>query len=164
MIALARDLLIGATLLGGLLAGGNLDRALVANPAWRRTGAEAWAAFSRNADLGNGLILYPAEAIGAAVLTLAAAISFQVGAAGTASAGLLLWTAVVLSLGGLLLTAKAAPIMLGLRQGTDAASTQRAFENFSFWGNLRAACQILCFPVQVFALAALSFSPSQAGS
>jgi len=40
-------------------------------------GPEAWAANSRYADLGNGLVLYPFAAIGGALLTLAALISFH---------------------------------------------------------------------------------------
>jgi hypothetical protein len=58
-------LLIAATFMGGLLAGGNVDRAFVAMPAWEQMGAIAWEQFSRHADLGNGLVLYPLEAFGA---------------------------------------------------------------------------------------------------
>ena len=46
-----RIALILATLVSGLLAGFNLDRALVAMPAWNAVGAVAWAEFSRRADL-----------------------------------------------------------------------------------------------------------------
>ena len=69
-----RLLLILSTFVSGLLAGGNIDRAFVAMPAWQQVGAPSWAAFSRHADLGNGLVLYPVEAVGGALLTLAAAI------------------------------------------------------------------------------------------
>jgi hypothetical protein len=58
-----RLLLILSTFVSGLLAGGNIDRAFVAMPAWQQIGATSWAEFSRHADLGNGLILYPAEAL-----------------------------------------------------------------------------------------------------
>ena len=60
---LARDLEMAATLCGAFLAGGGLDRVAVAMPAWRIVGANGWAAFSRHADLGNGLVLYPTAAI-----------------------------------------------------------------------------------------------------
>jgi hypothetical protein len=69
-----RALLIAATLVSGSLVGGNIDRAFVAMPAWQEVGAVAWAEFSRHADLRNGLILYPLEAIGGAILTVSAAI------------------------------------------------------------------------------------------
>ena len=63
--------------MGGLLAGGNVDRAFVAMPAWEQVGPIAWGQFSRQADLGNGLLLYPLEAFGTTLLALAAAISFH---------------------------------------------------------------------------------------
>jgi len=46
-----RYLLVAATMLSGLLAGGNVDRATVAMPAWGQLGAEAWAEFSRHRSL-----------------------------------------------------------------------------------------------------------------
>jgi hypothetical protein len=52
------NLLVAATFIGGLLAGGNVDRAFVAMPAWEHVGAIAWGQFSRHADLGNRLVLY----------------------------------------------------------------------------------------------------------
>ena len=75
--SLTEALLIGTTLMHGFLAGGNVERALVHMPAWRKVGARAWAAFSRQADLGRGLFLYPFEAITGAALAVAAAIAFQ---------------------------------------------------------------------------------------
>ena len=50
-------LLIFAAFVGGLLTGGNVDRAFVAMPARAQTGAFAWVQFSRHADLGNGIVL-----------------------------------------------------------------------------------------------------------
>jgi hypothetical protein len=41
-----------------------------------KVGPVAWAEFSRHADLGNGLVLYPLEAFGGFLFTLAAAVSF----------------------------------------------------------------------------------------
>ncbi len=45
-----------------------------------------------------------------------------------------LYVAVVLSVGGLLLTAKAAPIMLALASPQAAAAIRHAFDKFFFWG------------------------------
>ena len=54
MLSMAtRIVLVLAILLSGLLAGGDIDRAFVAMPAWQQVGAVAWAEFSRHADLGN---------------------------------------------------------------------------------------------------------------
>jgi hypothetical protein len=59
--ATTRILLIFATLVSGLLAGGNVDRAFVAMPALRQVGAIAWAEFSRHADLGTALSSIPSK-------------------------------------------------------------------------------------------------------
>src|SRR5438105_5051199 len=95
--------LFAATLLSGLLAGADLDRALVAMPAWQTAGPEAWAVFSRNADLGNGLVLYPLEAIGGALLILVAIVAFYLGAREERGIILFLFAALALSIVGLLL-------------------------------------------------------------
>lgn len=73
--ARTRLLLAAATLVSGILAGGVVDRVIVGGPAWHELGAGAWAAYSRYADLGNGLVAYPVEAIGGALLIIAGAVS-----------------------------------------------------------------------------------------
>ena len=70
-----RILLPAATLLAGILAGGAVDRVIVGGPAWHKLGADAWAQYSRLADLGTGLIAYPIEGIGSTLLIIAAALS-----------------------------------------------------------------------------------------
>jgi hypothetical protein len=150
-----RMALILATLISGLLAGFNVDRAFVAMPAWSEVGAVAWAEFSRRADLGNGLILYPLEAIGGALLTLAAAIGVHFDRSAARLAAVSLYAAVVLVAGGLAFTALAAPIMLGVRGVSDPAALRNAFEGFRYWGDWRALCQVLAFPAQLAALAML---------
>jgi hypothetical protein len=152
---LTRILLILALLLSGLLAGGNVDRAFVAMPAWQQVGAVAWSEFSRHADLGNGLVLYPVEAIGGALLTLAVAIGLHFDRRAPRVATYCLYAAVLFAAGGLLFTVRAAPLMLGLRGESDPAALQRAFEGFWYWGNLRAACQVLAFLALLAATAAL---------
>ena len=101
-----RFLLIAATVLAGFLAGGDLDRAVVAMPAWQHVGAIGWAAFSRNADLGNGLFLYPFEAIAGALLILGAIATFYVGQIRQRRTLLLLYAGLICSVGGLLFTIK----------------------------------------------------------
>ena len=148
-------LLILATLISGFLAGGNIDRAFVAMPAWNEVGAVAWAEFSRRADLGAGLILYPLEAFGGALLTLAAAIGVHFDRSAPRPAAVALYAAVLLAAGGLAFTAMAAPIMLGVRGVTDPAALRGAFEGFWYWGDWRALCQVLAFVAQLAALAML---------
>jgi hypothetical protein len=51
---------------------------------------------------------------------------------------------------GLILTAKAAPIMLSLRSPQSVHASQRAFEGFFFWGlYLRGAADSLAFLAEV---------------
>ena len=147
--------MIAATFMGGLLAGGNVDRAFVAMRAWEHVGAVAWGQFSRHADLGNGLVLYPLEAFGATLLTLAAAISFHFDRVASRNAAVPLYSAALLCIVGLILTIKAAPFMLGIREVNEPAALQTAFEGFRYWGNIRGACQVLAFAAQLWALSIL---------
>jgi len=102
-----------ATFLSGILAGGAVDRVIVGGPAWHALGAPAWAQYSRLADLGSGLVAYPIEGIGSALLIIAAAISSHFDRAAARAVWLPLYFAVAFSVIGLLLTVKAAPITLG---------------------------------------------------
>ncbi len=146
-------LLAVAALLNGFLAGGNVDRSFVQMPAWRQVGARGWAAYSRHADLGNGLILYPLEAIGGALLTIAAALTYSFASAAPRSAAVPIYLSVALVSGGLLATTQAAPKMLSLRRIADElGALERAFKGFQFWGNIRAAFQILAFGANLWAL------------
>lgn len=153
MATLARWLMVGATLLTGFLAGTDLDRTLVAMPAWEHVGAIEWAAFSRHADLANGLFVYPVEAIGGTLLIAGAIASLSVMRTKGGAPPRFLYAALALSIAGLLLTIKAAPIMLGIRDLHDTAALNRAFATFLYWGNLRSICQIAAFVGLVGALA-----------
>src|SRR5262245_35728298 len=130
-----RLLLIAATVLAGLLAGVDFDRAFVAMPAWEKVGAVPWAEFSRRADLGNGLLLYPIEAIGSTLFALATAACSRLDPRHVRRAALPLYAAALFAVAGLALTVIAAPIMLGIRDVTDAATLDRALHGFRFWGN-----------------------------
>src|SRR5262245_9604934 len=68
-------LVLAATIVTGLLAGTSLDKAVVQLPARRRMSIHGFANFSRANDLGNGLFMYPAMGILAALLTMIAALS-----------------------------------------------------------------------------------------
>ena len=71
-------------------------------PAWRHLGAQAWATFSRSADLGNGTILYPLAGIGGLVLILAAAVVFRTSPQRPWSVAILLYGAALLAICGIL--------------------------------------------------------------
>jgi hypothetical protein len=146
-----RWLVAAAIVMGAILVGGMVDRLIVGGPAWRALGAGAWADYSRHADLGAGLVAYPVEAIGATLLTLAAAVSHRLDRSpGRVRTALYLSAAGYLA--GLLLTLKAAPIMLAL--GNHGVAPAKAFADFYFWGlYLRGAVDAVALLCGVWALA-----------
>jgi hypothetical protein len=154
--ALTRGLLVVATLIGGLLAGANIERAIVQNSAWHELGAVAWGAYSRHADLSTrGFVLYPVLGIGGALFSLAAVASFRRDAGTPRPAALPIYAGALLTIGGLLATTQAAPIMLGVAQlGDDQAGLQQALEGFVFWGDIRGVVQVLAFVANLWSLAA----------
>ena len=152
-------LVAAAAFLSGILAGTVVDRALVGGPAWHALGAQAWAEFSRRADLGTGLVAYPIEAVGTTLLLIAALMSSRLHAAATRTATASIAVALGLSLIGLLITVKAASIMLSLRTADPAVSAQQVFDQFFFWGlYLRGAVDVLTFGAAIWALYRLSGS------
>jgi len=93
------------------------------------------------------------EAIGTTLLLIAAAVSnrFDRSRQGRMTPPLL--TAVALSLLGLIITVKAAPIMLSLRAAEPPAALQHAFDDFVLWGRyLRRTVDVLAFVAAVWAL------------
>lgn len=144
-----------ACVAGGLLAGLSLDRSVVALPAWRLVGVEAWATFSRHADLGRGLVLYPLLGLSAPLLTLATAVSFALSNA-SSSAALPVYLAVVLSVGHVGATARAAPNMARVRQTDEPGELRNAFARFERWQAIRAVLQLAAFGANVWALVSLA--------
>jgi hypothetical protein len=147
-------LILAATVVTGLLAGASLDKAIVQLPARHRMGVVGFAAFSRAADLGNGLIVYPILGISAALLTISAALSafFQGTPLGQVWP---LYISAILALLHSVTTARAAPNMLSLRQPTsDEAILSETLNRFARWHNLRAILQMLNFISLVWAMVA----------
>jgi hypothetical protein len=132
-------------------------------PAWRRVGAVAWAQFSRHADLGNGLVAFPLIAIAAALMTIAAVVTYRRSGGVPRSAALPIYAGAVLVVGGLVTTIFAAPNMLSLRTvGNDTAAIQRAFDGFELWGGIRSVLQTLAFVANVWALVNISSAGAHA--
>lgn len=76
--------LVSACILGGILAGTDVYRLVVAFPAWQVLGVVSRADFSRHADLGNGIV------VGTTLLTIAALLSlWRDRARGATAAGVL---------------------------------------------------------------------------
>jgi hypothetical protein len=145
-------LLVGATAATGILAGASLDQSIKQLPARHRIGMVAFSAYSRAADLGNGIIWYAAIGIGAAMLTIAAAIAaYLLGI--PARAALPLYLAAGLAVLHSLVTTQAAPTNFSQRRvATDEASLARIFDRFARWQVLRAALQVLNFGALLWAL------------
>jgi hypothetical protein len=145
-------LIVIATALNGMLAGGSLDGSLVKLPARRRIGVVAYATFARGNDLGNGLVVYPVWAVSAALLTFIAAIVAYVEQQST---GLVvpLTIASLTSIGHFLATSQAAPVMLSLRHTPDDEAILTArLDKFERWSALRTTLQVLTFFVLMWAL------------
>ncbi len=141
-----------AAAVNGLLAGLNLDTALVKLPARRRIGAMAYATFARGNDLGNGLVLYPLLGIGAALLTILATVLAFIAHEPTALVLPLLFASPS-SLLHSFATTRAAPVMLSLKDTPDDEAILAAkLDRFAHWHVVRATAQILTFFVLLWAL------------
>ncbi len=140
-----------ATAVNGLLAGLNVDTALVKLPARRRIGVVAYATFARGNDLGNGRVVYPLLGLGAALLTvLATALAY----AEHSPMELLLplSLASLLSILHTLATTRAAPVMLSLKDLPDDEAVLTAkLDRFARWHAVRATFQVLTFFVLLWA-------------
>jgi hypothetical protein len=151
--SLTRWLLLAATLVGGLF-GWPLDRALVATPAWRELGVDAWAAYSRHADLGPGDVVYPIAAGLLWLLVLAAAVTYRLDRSAPRPAGPPIYLAALATVGAIATTAVAAPTIQSVgRLGDDPRALQHAFDTFTLWGvYVRGACFALIFVCTVWGL------------
>ena len=144
-------LVTAACVLSGLMAGGNIDRYLVQVPGWRHLNILYWKEYSLHTDLGNGLLVYPIEAIGSFLLLIASSIIVLT--SGLKSVTWPIYLATLFSAIGLVLTIFAAPIMLSLpTSANDPEIQQQLFNRFHFWGLLRAIAQIISFGTCVWAM------------
>ena len=152
MTMVLSTLIIIGTVLFGLLAGSAVDRGIVSFPARRRVGTIAWARYSRAADLGNGLYLYPFLAIGGALAIIAALL---VAVASHAPARLLvpLAGALVAGLANLAVTIAAAPKMLRIGKTDDREELLAPLvEGFVKLSYVRVVLISLAFAMALWAL------------
>ena len=141
-----------AAAVNGLLAGLNIDTALVKLPARRRIGVRAYATFVRGNDLGNGLLVYPLLGISAVLLTILATVL-----AYTQNTSmellLLLFIASLLSLLHTFATTKAAPVMLSMKETSDdEAVLTTKLDRFAHWHTVRTLFQVLTFFMLLWAV------------
>lgn len=126
--------------------------AVVKLPTRKRIGAIAYANFARANDLGNGLVVYPAVGILAALLVLGTTITAFLSQS-PQSVLVPLVLASTTTIAHSPCTVKAAPIMLSLRIAPEDEELLTAkLGRFAFWHGVRAVFQVLSFVVLLWAL------------
>jgi hypothetical protein len=143
--------LVLAALVNGVLAGINLDRYIVQEPAFRRLPVERWVEYVRLADLRTGLVWYPLLAV-LSLLTILAADWLATGRQSMPQLAGALGLTTLLVVAGLVATGGAAPTLLRLRSAPSAESGRAVFARFHRWGLIRAVFQTLAFLTTLWAL------------
>ncbi len=147
-------LMVTAVAINGILAGISIERSIIELPAWSSVNLSGFHDYSLAADLDRGLIFYPAIEVIAAALVIAAAVAGA--AAGLSFNGLmLLYVSAVLSVLHSLITTRAAPNMLSLRnKALNKDEVKARFDRFKKWQDRRATLQLLTFLSILLAFAA----------
>jgi hypothetical protein len=144
------------------VVGDDLNRTLVEMPAWRVVGPQAWAAFSRHADLGAGHAIYPVLGIGGMLLSVVGAIVFRSSRKRPLATAIPIYAWAGANLGVMVLTVFAAPIMLSVPGlGNDPIALARAFAGFAYWDGVRAVVGTVGDCAAIWALVALLRPPAE---
>lgn len=146
-------LLIATTVVTGVGAGATLDQAIKQLPARHKIGPAAYADYVRGADLGNGLVWYPILGIGTTLVTIATIlVGFLNDRNSSTTAGLYaIAVGLAVQLGA---SVRAAPTLLGLRQGADPRST---LDKFARSNAIRAVAVTFTLLAATYTLAARVF-------
>lgn len=147
-------LIILATAANGILAGASLDQSIKQLPARHKIGVIAFSKYSQAADLGNGILWYASIGIGAAVLTIAAAVAAYFNGLNTSITTPLYIAAILAILHSLATTQAASTNFSQLKVAKDEAALTRVFNRFEKWQTLRAVLQVLNFTVMLWAIIA----------
>ena len=149
--------LVTASILMGLLAGETFDRLVIGFHAWKYVDITSWANYSRHADLGNGIIVYPIEAIGGSILLLISSIILLRNKSDKPHklSFLQIHLATLVSLVGLFLTFLAGPFMLSVKHLNDPDLLQNAFDKFYYWSTFRGIAHILSFIFSILGMVTL---------
>jgi hypothetical protein len=147
-------LLVAAMLGNGLLVGASLDQVIKQLPARHRIGVIAFSDYSKAGDLGRGIAWYAALGIGAALLTVLAALVGLTERPGTPSETAS-WLALVLTVAHSFTTVRAAPLNFSQRAAAgDPARLAAIFDRFQRWSTARATLQVLTLLSVTWALIA----------
>ena len=153
--SVTRGLTVAATALSGIVAGTTLDTRIVQLPAWHRVGAEPWAVHTRE-SLRIGLPWYLSLGIGTALVNIASAVAVQRDGGVPRSAALPSKAAALLVVGHLMVSSKASPNMLKVRETDAPDSLWEALEGFTRWHGLRTGLDVLTFVANLWSLASVS--------
>jgi hypothetical protein len=146
-------LLVASIALNGVVVGASLDQSIKQLPARHRINAIKYSAYSRAADLGNGIAWYGAVGVGAVLITFAAAIATY-SQRGNSTSAPFIYVAAVLSILHSLATSQAAPIMFSQRRHeNDERALASVFDRFERWQTLRVLLQVFTLAVLLWALA-----------
>jgi hypothetical protein len=145
MIDLNLTLIILSTAFNGILAGARLDQSVKQLPVRHKIGSKAFSIYSQASDLGNGRIWYAIIGIGAALLTILAAINtFFLNVEKPYSFPL--YIAAVLSIAHSIVTSKAAPINFQQRKVFDEKNALiRVLDRFEKLQMIRVILQVASF-------------------
>ena len=148
-------LIIAAVAVNGILAGISVGRSLIELPAWRSVNLAGFHDYVQTADLGRGIVFYPAIGIVATALVIATAIVGTISSLPLIVVVLLIVSA-ILSLLHSATTSRAAPNMLSLRNSALSKEEVKVkFDLFKKWHDRRAALQLSTFLSILLALAAV---------
>ncbi len=138
-LSLTFVLVVAATAADGLLAGASLDQSIKQLPARHKIGLIAYSAYSRASDLGPGILWYGILGVGAAVLTIAAAVAafFQEVPSASSSP---LYVAAALAVLHSLVTTQAAPTNFSQRRVAKDELRWHVFSIVSSAGRRCASC------------------------
>ena len=147
-------LIILATAFNGIVAGASLDQSIKQLPSRHKIGPKAFSAYSKAADLGNGIIWYATIGVGSALLTIAAAFNILFQEADYSYYyAIAIYVAAILSVAHSAATAKAAPTNFSQRKvSDDEQALIRVFDQFERLQLVRTVLQVATFGATLLGL------------
>jgi len=152
--------MVVALVANGMLAGATLDQAIKQLPARHSIGIAAYSAYSRAADLSNGVPWYAGLGVGTTLLTLTAVV-IGLRSTPTTRTRVALWSALIATFGHMAVTAVAAPLNFSQRDATSEAALTDVFDSFERLNALRAALQVVALSAMAWALLSHLTPPSR---
>jgi len=146
-------LLVLALAANGMIIGATLDQAMKQLPARHDIGVEAYSAYSRAADLSQGVAWYAILGVGTALLTLITVVT-AIRATRNGRTRTALWIAGAATVGHLAVTAFAAPLNFSQRDAADATELAHVFDRFELLNGVRAGLMAVALAAVATALLA----------